>query len=409
MDRLDDADNETSRRTTAGLVVAVSFALVAGLAGCTVSTASDCSEDDDCAAGQACLEGGGIFARDGICVDRDAGADQSTDADLDAGTDDAGDDAADGTGDVGDDADGTDAGDDAGGDGDAGSEECEPEAVCESYCYEKYERCMEDNCFDGAASSSYPGYEHDLCMEGMGDDDGLFEGCVDRASTGEEACEEIEDEIADYADQSCDSDVQHYRQCHELKLLRTEIGEDVHDACGCQASSTAQTCSEDDDCNDFGEGYCIDGDTQGVCSAECSRFDEPPSPILPDPSCAPDQGMCVLFEADGWELEGPPGLTGMCSQYCTGVDDCPDGAGCMPVATLEDDDGQPTGSLGICSREIYWDFVPVCSSDTDCPGTHPCREGTCQPACDGDDDCQGTGTCGGGGFCQPEFVTPFGF
>lgn len=408
MEPLVDLPSEPSPAPWPAVVLLASLVAMAGLVGgCTVSGASECSSDDECQAGQHCLQGGGIMVRDGICVDRDAGVGSgggdvldATDGDVES-NDNAGDDA-----DAGGDA---DPGGDADAGGDAGPTGCDPDVVCDEYCYEKYTRCMAEECFFGATGSEFPDHEHTLCMEGWEDADAEpLIGCVDRASESEEACRQIEDAIDDYADQPCDGEDQRHRQCHELELLYTPVGEDVHEGCGCEAgAASAESCEEDEDCSESGAGRCLGSDPDTVCSAECNRYgDDPPAPLMPDATCAPDQGMCVLFDHDNWELSGPSGLSGMCARYCTGVADCPDGAGCMPVGVLEDEDGSPVGAIGVCSREVFWDLRPVCVGTQECPGTTTCREGACYQSCDGDDDCSGGFSCSGG-FCDPEFVSPF--
>lgn len=282
---------------------------------------------------------------------------------------------------------------------------CEPIDACRDYCHEKYARCLDANC-DGGSLPDVDSREHQICMRGLaaagedGEPETILEGCVSRASASDEACRQFSKDAELYADQPCDGDEQRYRQCNELKLFMTIQSEDAYDACGCEPASTAHACTTDDECDSYGDGVCISGDDVNECSAECHQFDGVTMPLLPDPGCAPHNGICLHLGET--YLDGPDGPSSICQQYCTGIEDCPDGASCAPVLQLQD------GPLGLCTRGAMWDSpFPLCQSVEDCPTGTTCRDGTCQPSCSGNDTPCDVGGCGDDGYCEVDFQPLF--
>lgn len=282
---------------------------------------------------------------------------------------------------------------------------CDPESVCQDYCYAKYTRCIGENCDDDPITG-HASTELHICMNGLfttgedGEQEPFIDGCVDRAAESEEACQQFEADIDDYADQDCDDDEQRRRQCNELKMFLTTEGDAVYDACGCEPASTAEMCTDDDECAVDGEGYCISDNDERECTASCHRYDGVTQPLLPDPGCAPNNGLCLHLDQS--YIDGPGGPTSVCQQACTSMDQCPEGASCAPVLQLQD------GPLGLCTRGALWDSpFPLCTEPDDCPAGTTCREGTCQPACSGNDTPCDVGGCGDDGYCEVDFQQIF--
>lgn len=312
--------------------------------------------------------------------------------DADAGTDDAGPGAA---------------------DADDPDDECDPQEVCEDYCHEKHVRCLGSEC-DGVMTN-YASSERQFCINGIetetdeGETETLLEGCVERASESQETCEQKRDKAEVFADQPCDSDEQRYRQCNELRLYLSVEAATIHAACGCPTAAAGQSCDADEDCDDWGDGICLNDVDAGtsICTAGCHDFDEnPPFPLLPDPSCASHNGVCVDMSAvRNFSDHGPvpPMPPSSCQRYCTSVNDCPGDSSCAPVFPLADDE-----VVGLCSRDIQWD-VPFefCEDPDDCPVGTGCVEGTCQPHCDGDPTLCHFGDCGPDDYCDINFVDLF--
>lgn len=292
---------------------------------------------------------------------------------------------------------------------DEDTDECDPYEVCEDYCQEKYARCLNENC-EGISNQAY--MERELCMyglrvEGEADEfETLIEGCVKQAFEGEKICEEYGDQAEHYAQQPCDGDEQLHRQCNELKITLAGHGPEVYERCDCSSAATAESCIDDEECHDYDDGICVAMDTdtpppqpQGECIAECYDYDgDIPYPVLPDPSCGEETGVCLLL--DRMYSDTPAdGADSICQKYCTSLDDCPEGASCAPVFELQDG-----GALGLCTRGAVWETnFELCVDDEDCPPGTGCWEGTCQPACAGNDTPCDLGGCGEEGVCEVDF------
>ncbi len=282
------------------------------------------------------------------------------------------------------------------------AERCDPQVACRDYCNHKHVHCLDENC---GGIGGFGTSEYQLCMSGLdtendeGQRETFLEGCLERVGDDEEACEATEEQAEVYAEQPCDSDEQIHRQCNDLRLFLTGQGEAVYSACGCTPASTAESCSEDEDCDAYGDGLCLEEDGRSVCTAACHDFDgDPPGPILPDPSCGLGQGICL----EAGQTFGDD-ASSICQRYCTDIDDCPQGASCAPVFEL-----QNGNSLGLCTRGVLWDLdFQLCQDDGDCPGGTACREGTCQPSCSGNDIPCDVGPCGDDGYCTVEFEELF--
>lgn len=376
--------------------------------------ASTCEAEEDCTDEEDC--------RQGYCV---------TDSDLDDDDDDNGDDNGDdectGPEDCeGDDMvceDGECVEDDDNGNGNGNGDACNAQEACTDYCEEKFGRCMREDCqeFDTTIEDPETGAEEDVnltpedmaqievenCMEGLEGEMGetLIEGCVDTAQISDAACESVEQQAEEYADQPCDGDEQEARRCREMDSdLVTLAGNEIFENCGCESANTVGECTEDSDCDEYGYGQCIDG----MCVAECvnpfegADDDDVPTIMPPDAYCGTDATQGCLL----WPLFAQQALPGLpentCMQLCEGRDDCPmgDDSACVPLGG-EDEDGDRFDPNGFCDTPDGTYFGPLlgaeaeggiellpgelCSEDGDCSDGH-CYEGSCQPECDGEDD-----------------------
>lgn len=275
--------------------------------------------------------------------------------------------------------------------------ECDPVTACEDYCYHKAARCMEETCQEGSEIAEQ---EEDLCNDGLGDGQGamVVEPCVDVASATASACHQIRSDADDYASQSCDDPAQEKTRCVDALVLRLENGEAAMDACGCEAASTAATCTNHGDCASYGNGTCEEtASGTGYCTANCYDFNgNPPSPVVPDPTCG-DNGAC-LYES---ELEGAPDpdIDPQCVINCTSASDCDDGY-CLPYLGFQDG-----GSYGICDNGYWSDDVETCDSVFDCSDSDgACIGGLCYDSCSEDSECGETVGCNQvEGHCEPDF------
>ena len=166
------------RRWLLAVALCAAVAVVVG-AGCTVGDDADCQSDADCADGEVCIDGGGVFVRDGVCVDPDSDhppqcddgrqSGQQTDVDcggplcatcpLDAGCED---------------------------DDDCATEFCH-QGSCLNLCLREETRCDGD-CFDTDSNPDHCGE----CDRACGDDETCEDGqCVCRHECcGDDDCAE---------------------------------------------------------------------------------------------------------------------------------------------------------------------------------------------------------------------------
>lgn len=296
-------------------------------------------------------------------------------------------------------------------DGDATCEEnqcvepqCDAEAACTDYCYERIVRCMEEDCENPEIDQgmSLTDVEMDLCMNGMADQQGnqTIMGCVDEAQV-ESVCEQRQQEAEQYAQESCDQ--QESRICTEMLSSRQLIdGYEYFDACDCQPAKTAESCESDDECDEYGLGVCFEGE----CTAFCDDYDgNPPAPIWYDPYCGGDDlGMC--FYPSLLQGQQQPQSIGQCVRTCTELDDCPEETYCYPALSFLDDQGEPSGeSLGFCGDLSDGDDFEHCGhpGDEECPEGYGCFEGTCFAECTEDDDCEEGRSCSDDDLCAPDY------
>ena len=320
----------------------------------------NCEGDEDCADGFECDDGAGV------CLPGD-------EEDNDNGD--------------------NDNGDNDNGYNDNNGEECDPVAACADYCYEKSGRCLEENCGTTTTPEGdftpeeLAEFEVERCEEGFEDDDLSIAGCLDSAQLSDAACQEVEDEAEEYAEQECDGDEQLSRQCGgQLYANFLSIGPDVHDACDCVPANSAGECTTDSDCDEYGRGECLDG----FCAAWCEDWGgEFGLRLLPDPTCAESNGFCLQATQGGERL---------CYQGCDSTETCPQDDQACRIVPLDSEEPSAFGQCEPASEETN-----TCNSEIECEDDELCREGNCMPSCDEDEDCD-VGPCGDDDFCEINYI-----
>lgn len=327
------------------VVVGALAILVVG-SGCTVSSSANCTDDSDCGAGEECISAGGIFAQDGVCVDRTGEFD--VDEDTSAGCDDV----------------------------ECTEDETCYRGVCYPYCDDDTDCEADDACFQKRCQPTdcdeIECLDAEICYRGV-----CYESCdADADCDSEQLC--VEDARCmepDCQGVNCAADETCYRgvcysqcpsgeqrcgaDCVETSTDPDHCGECDHQCAGdefCSQGVCATDCPGD---TTACSGGCHDLQTSvdhcGACDAACTTDIAGAEPICEagscDEECAdPDHTVCDGVCVD---LDNDDNHCGTCNNSCSSIDTC-------------------VAGTCVCGQE--------CCSDADCTGDGVCIDYACATA-----------------------------
>lgn len=227
---------------------------------CTLSDQAECRSDNDCAASERCVPGGGVLVRDGICVDQTS----IPDAGLDAGD--------------------ADSGDGDSGDSDSGDSDCDADLLIDP-----------EHCGECGNECSAPAGATAICMDGACDFD-----CDPELARCGEVCVDlvVDSEFCGSCETSCElGEVCQAGSCQPLECAEPETLCPTEPICidlssnPAHCSACGESCGDNEVCEDS-QCECASGFEQ--CNNLCMDFqDDPENCGECDLSCASDE-VCIL-------------------------------------------------------------------------------------------------------------------
>ncbi len=428
------------RPSTAALIAWVFLSLSVAIGGtsCTAALEANCKEDAQCEAGQYCLKSGGIFVRDGVCVDEDPQSGIDTGVEPDAGDVGVGD-----TGGI-EDADPADADDPADRDADngdidspcpSGEIECNEQCVdpssdllhcgecdnechagdhasaicvagsCDFECNEPFEACGQQ-CVDFNSNPDHCGDCDVPCSDEMVCSAGLCQAdCADGETVCEGACVDITSNPAYCGD--CDT---------ICPAPNDGVGVCVNGGCDFECNTGFTACAEEcvpedsafEECDDQCVDTSVDDDHCGQCNNDCGTGEGCDDGICCDGEFTNCGGQCIDLVSDDDHCgvcenqctTGVAGATAFCSQSSC-VEQCTDTShtlcdGDERCADL-DTDIEHCGSCEVSCDNAPENGTPICEDGAcsfQCNTNFEECGGECWPTDDFDDDIDNCGECG---------------